>query len=79
MEQLLMSKNTITNYLWECLLSSLVSIFPVLFCYSNQSSTFGQTIFNLFDPDHAKNFNISKLVVSFYFMIPVIQIFKLEF
>lgn len=68
-----MSKNTITNDLWECLLNSLVSIFPVLFCYSNQSSTFGQTIFNLFDPDHAKNFNISRLVVSFYFMLLVLK------
>lgn len=64
MERLLKSKTTITNDLWDCFLNSLVPIFPVLYCYSDQSSPFGQTVFNLFDPDHAENFNISKLMVS---------------
>lgn len=68
MEQLILSKNRIRNDQWKCLLNHLVPIFPVLYCYANHTSTFGQIIFSLFDPDQAEKFHISRLMVCCIFL-----------
>lgn len=69
MEQLLLSKSRIRKDQWKCLLNHLVPIFPVLYCYADQTSTFGQIVFNLFDPDQAEKFYISKLMVCCIFIL----------
>lgn len=71
MEQLLKSKNTMNNDQWQCFLNNLAPILPALYSYANQSSTLGQIIFNLFDPDHSEKFNIKKLVVCFYLFLMI--------
>lgn len=68
MEQLLKSKNIIKSEQWMCFINNLVPVFPVLYCYANQTSILGQIIFNLFDPDQAEKFNIPKLVVCFIYI-----------
>lgn len=65
MEQLLKSKNIIKDEQWNCFLDNLVPIFPILYCYADQTSTIGQIISNLFDPDQSEKLNISKLVVCY--------------
>lgn len=65
MGQLLTSKDTIKDNQWKCFLNNLAPVFPILYCYANQLSTFGQIILNLFDPDQAEKFSISKIVVCY--------------
>lgn len=74
MEQLLKSKNTINTDQWQCFLNNLAPVLPVLYCHANQTSTLGQIIFHLFDPDQSEKFNISKLAVCFCFFYYDIQI-----
>ncbi|XP_022163641.1 uncharacterized protein LOC111029096 isoform X2 [Myzus persicae] len=62
-EQIIKNKNILNNNQWKCFLSNLTPIFPVLYCYANQTSTLGQIVLNLFDPDQAEKFNISKLLL----------------
>ncbi|XP_015372700.1 PREDICTED: uncharacterized protein LOC107167979 [Diuraphis noxia] len=62
-EQMIKNKNIINDNQWKYFLNNLAPIFPVLYCYANQISTFGQIVLNLFDPDQAKKLNISKLVI----------------
>jgi len=58
-------KNIINNNQWKIILNNLAPIFPVLYCYANQTSTLGQIVLDLFDPDQAEKLNISKLVVCY--------------
>lgn len=69
MEQLLKSKNIIKNEQWNCFLNNIIPIFPILYCYANKTSTLGQIISNLFDPDQSKKFNISKLTVCYLYFL----------
>ncbi|CAH1714893.1 unnamed protein product, partial [Aphis gossypii] len=62
-EQIIKSKNIINNNQWKCFLKNLAPIFPVLYCYANQTSTLGQIVLDLFDPDQAEKLNISKLAL----------------
>lgn len=66
MEELLNSKNTIKDDQWKYFLNNLIPIFPVLYCYASQTTTLGQVIFDLFDPDLAEKYNTSKFMVCYF-------------
>lgn len=78
MEQLLKSKNTIKNDQWTCFINNLFPVFPILYCCANQTSNFGQTIFNFFDPDQAEKFNNSQLVVCFIYIFIMSKHFDIQ-